>query len=227
MTETVAGIDGARGGWVIAELGEGIPSVRFGRSIAPELDALRSSRLAAAVVDMPIGLSANGDRPADHAARALLGPRRATFFPTPVRAILDHDRWEDANRASREVSGKGLSKQTWNLVPKIREIDDLWTPDLRETLSEGHPELSFAQMAGEPVMSKKSTPEGQHERTLLLIEHVGSNVEAIIAECPRSWRADAVDALAVAWTARRIACGQATILGGGLDPAGRPMQLAI
>lgn len=227
MSNTVAGIDGARGGWVVAELTDADTSIRFQPEFAPTVDALCSSALAAAVVDMPIGLSADGQRPADREARDLLGPRRATFFPTPVRAVLMYDQWEDANQASREASGKGLSKQAWNLVPKIREIDDLWSCDLSDLLSEGHPEVSFAAMAGSPLTSKKSTTDGRAARIELLIEHVDRNARELVDGCPTSWQGDAVDALALAWTARRLVTGEAHVLGGELDERGRPMRLVI
>jgi len=37
-------------------------------------------------VDIPIGLPSKGVRAADAAARAFVGPRRSSVFPTPSRA---------------------------------------------------------------------------------------------------------------------------------------------
>lgn len=228
MSAPVVGIDGARGGWAIAEWGgtAGL-SVCLAPTITSVTDRLQSGALTAAVVDMPIGLSDDGVRPADTLARAKLGVRRSTFFPTPVRAVLREESWERANAVSRSASGKGLSKQAWNLVPKIRELDEAWSEKLADLIVEGHPEVSFAQMAGAPILSKKNTAAGQAERTQLLATHLSPDAPTIVASCPTSWRIDAVDALALAWTAQRLASGNAVHLGGEIDAEGRPMQLVI
>lgn len=229
MTRPVIGVDGARGGWVEAEFerSTGQCSLRFAETIAGAARRLRRQDVAAVVVDMPIGLSGDGNRPVDALARAHLGPRRATFFPTPLRIVLECETWEEANERSRELSGRGLSKQSWNLLPKIAEVDVEWTQDLRELLLEGHPESSFAQMAGAPLASKKSTVDGERDRVDLLAAHLTPEVSTLLANVPRSWRVDAIDALALAWTADRTAAGLAIRLGGELDPLGRPMQLVI
>ncbi len=225
----VAGIDGAPGGWMVAagtlDAAEP-PKLAF----HPTLDALIAevgSTISHIVVDMPLGLSADGNRTADRDARDRLGSRRATFFPTPVRAVLDHDDFDSANAASREVSGRGLSMQSWNLVPKIRELDRLVEERHHRIILEGHPESSFAELAGAPLASKKSTPEGRDERVALLAGAVHPDVGRLLAATPK--RVDAIDALVLLWTARRVAAGTAVRLGDPdeRDPAGRPMWLTI
>lgn len=225
----VVGVDGARGGWVVAEYerSSGSCSLRFVEALASVADSLRGGDITTAVIDMPIGLPLDGNRPADALARARLGPRRATFFPTPLRGVLDCGSWEEANERSRMVSGRGLSKQSWNLVPKILEVDNEWTNELRETLVEGHPEITFSEMAGSPLLAKKSTPEGERNRVELLSLHLTPDVPRLLDDVPRAWRTDAIDALALAWTADRSRTGTAIRLGGELDPLGRPMQLVI
>ena len=42
--------------------------------------------MGALAIDIPIGIPEAGARPADREARALLGPRRNSVFPAPVRA---------------------------------------------------------------------------------------------------------------------------------------------
>lgn len=228
MRLSVAGVDGARNGWAVAEWSEdsGL-SVILISSIAPLIDRLRAGTLAAVVIDMPIGLSIDGNRPVDQLARARLGVRRSTFFPTPVHVVLEHASWEAANAASRAVCGKGLSKQAWNLVPKIRELDAAWSADVATCLLEGHPEVSFGQMNGSPVLTKKSQVAGHRERLALLRSQLSPDVDDLLAEHPGTWRADAIDALALVWSARRVVRGEAISLGGELGAAGRPMQLAI
>ena len=220
------GVDGAPGGWVAARIHENDRvDITFHEAFIDIVTNLSPHDVI--IVDMPIGLSANGHRPVDSAVRERLGVRRSTFFPTPLRSVLDFDDWADANEHSKAVSGRGLSKQAWNLVPKIAEVDDAWTTALRDRLREGHPETSFAEMAGAPLQTKKSQADGRTERISLLAEQLSPTIETVIDECPKKWSIDAIDALALAWTAQRVRSGEAIRLGGELDDCGRPMELTI
>ena len=206
-------------------------SLSFLSTIEPIVVDLRVGVCSIAAIDLPIGLSLDGVRPVDALARLRLGPRRSTFFPTPVRAALDATDFETANAANRAASGKGLSIQAWNLVPKILEVDNLWHRSLLERLVEAHPEVSFAEMAGSPILSKKSSPNGADERSALLSTHLcdGSAdvLDQLIEAIPTGLHVDAIDALALLWTARRVSMGDAVKLGGDLDALGRPMALHI
>lgn len=232
----VLGVDGATGGWVIAQAAPAtngaltLESLSFADSLSDSVKRLSSSNefgVDVIAVDMPIGLPVDGNRPADSLARQRLGPRRSTFFPTPIRATLDFDDYAAANAHSKHASGSGLSKQAWNLLPKIREVDALWSHEFAGRLVEAHPETSFAEIAGEPVMTKKATAQGQYERLELLSSIYADGFEECLAELPPKWRVDAIDACAVAWSAKRHALGVAEVLGGEIDPMGRPMQLTI
>lgn len=234
MTTLGIGVDGAPGGWVAATITAPFRNcarhryeirVAFFERFSDIVNSADSDDVI--VVDIPIGLSADGVRPADTAARERLGPRRSTFFPTPVRSVLDFDEWAQANAHSKQVCGKGLSKQAWNLTTKISEVDQVWSPELADRLFEGHPETSFAEMNGEPVLSKKATTEGRDERLALINSHFELDMGPVVSECPNKWRTDAIDALALGWTALRIIDGSAIRLGGELDEAGRPMELSI
>jgi predicted RNase H-like nuclease len=164
-------------------------------------------------VDIPIGLpEASGTRRAcDVDARRALGPRRSSVFPAPSRAALRLHRW---------APGHGLTKQAWNLVPKVIEADDLWC----ERLHECHPELSFALLAGEPLPSRKATPAGRADRRLLLREALPE--ADTLLRLPGAADDDVLDALACLWSARRIAAGAAESYGdGALDGRGRPMVI--
>ena len=117
------------------------------------------------------------------------------------------------------------------MVPKILEVDNLWHRSLLERLVEAHPEVSFAEMAGSPILSKKSSPNGADERSALLSTHLcdGSAdvLDQLIEAIPTGLHVDAIDALALLWTARRVSMGDAVKLGGDLDALGRPMALHI
>ena len=57
---------------------------------------------------------------------------------------------DDVNAYLRELTGAGLSRQSWALRPKLLEANAIWErhPGL---LFEAHPEVSFRTMAGTPL----------------------------------------------------------------------------
>jgi predicted RNase H-like nuclease len=215
----VAGVDGRRGGWVMATVDiSGAPrmeSLEYVAPLAPTLDG----DLSVVAIDMPIGLSDTGSRECDVAARKLLQPHGTRVFPAPPRVALAHiDDYEAACRASIAATGKSLSKQTWNLLRSIAEVDAL-ADDPR--LVECHPELAFALMQGHPIDERKKTPEGRARRLDLLRRWLPDLGDPAYGD-------DGLDALACAWSAARIASGEALTLPAGempVDDAGRPMRI--
>ena len=203
----VAGVDGRRGGWVVATVDlEPAPSLVSLEYVAPLAPAVHAD-IAVIAIDMPIGLSDSGARACDVAARKLLKPHASRVFPAPA-----------ACETSRQASGKAISRQTWNLLAAIAEVDALAED---ERIVECHPEIAFALMQGHPVDERKKTPEGRAVRLDLL----------------RRWRPDlgdpaygddGLDALACAWSAARVATGSAITLPAGVAPVdtlGRRMQI--
>lgn len=230
--QTVAGVDGCRGGWVVARTSTtpGSPVEVF---VHPTLDevvaALAAGRLAALAVDMPIGLPADGERSADRAARALLGPRRSSLFPTPPFAALGATDHADANERSRAACGKGMSIQAFHLLPKMRELARLVDPALQPRLAEVHPETSFAVLRGAPCTQPKATRAGQEERLAALRGQVAdASLELAVHTRLRGAQVDDVlDAVVAAWTARRIADGSALVLGDPDQRDGRGLRCTI
>ena len=68
----------------------------------------------------------------------------SSVFTAPSRSALDAMDYEDAKKCNFEATGKRLSRQTWGLVQKIREVDHLLSPSLQERVRECHTELAFA-----------------------------------------------------------------------------------
>lgn len=134
------------------------PEFRLLPSFAEVLE-LGFERIA---VDMPIGLPAAGDqRTCDTLARKRLGRRASCVFPAPPRDLLYAAVYE-------EVRYRGLSLQSFYLLPKIRELDALLNPQLQQQVFETHPELVFLRLnGGVPLVSKK-TEEGLNLRKELL-----------------------------------------------------------
>jgi predicted RNase H-like nuclease len=215
----VAGVDGRRGGWVVAIVdlaaAPRLESLEYVAPLAPTL----ADDLAVIAIDMPIGLSDEGPRACDLAARKLLQPHGTRVFPAPPRVSLAHARdYDAACRASISATGKSLSKQTWNLLPAIAEVDAL-ADDNR--IVECHPELAFALMQGHPVDERKKTPEGRVARLDLLRQWLPDLGDPAYGD-------DGLDALACAWSASRVAAGSAIVVPAGdlpRDSAGRPMRI--
>ena len=232
----VAGLDGCRAGWVMATLTPGDAAQRapgLAVSVIPRLadvaPLLADGRLVAAGIDIPIGLPERAPRACDVEARRLLGPRRSSVFPAPVRAVLATSSYEDACAASRAGSGKAISRQLFNIVPKIREADDVLrqAPTLARSLFEMSPELSFTVLAGAPMASNKRTAEGRAQRLAALRVAFGEAAGRLAREPPPAGAArdDVLDALVGAWTASRRVAGAHLALGGELDERGLRMEI--
>ena len=208
----VAGVDACRRGWVAVSLAAAslaadgpAVTVRVGPSLgallAPDLDPAGTTIVG---IDMPLGLLVTGWREADRAARGLLGPRRSSVFAIPPRAVWAQTSYPAANRRCRELTGQGFSAQAWGLRAKLLEANQ-YRQMCGHPLYEVHPELAFGAMAGAPLAASKHTAPGRDERRRLLAQ---AGLE-IPPATPATLIGDILDAAAVAWSARRIAAGQA------------------
>ncbi|MBC6404534.1 MAG: DUF429 domain-containing protein [Rhodospirillales bacterium] len=213
MPEVLAGVDGCSGGW-IAALGSP-PSACKIRFYASMEELLRDKKVSIIVVDMPIGLAGQrqveGRRRCDSLARECLPTgRKSSVFPSPARVMLDFRDYHDANVWGKENLGRGLSKQSWYLIPKIREIDRAIGPADQARLFESHPELAFHRLArGVPLASKK-TPEGQAQRQCLLLSAGLQGLESALDCLPRGVKPDdVIDAAMMLMVAARILSGRA------------------
>lgn len=207
------------------ESGTGATSVRVITDLQDVVADLGSGRLAAATIDIPIGLAADRMRPVDGLARARLGPRRSSVFSAPVRPALAARTFEEACEISRAARGKGISRQLFGILPKIRELDTLQSPQLQQKLVEMHPEVSFAELARSPMEFHKSTPQGRSER-LRALATVFPNVASDSAT--RIWGTrldDVLDAFVGTWSARRFVGGTHLQLGGEVDEMGLRMEM--
>jgi predicted RNase H-like nuclease len=230
--QLVAGVDGCRGGWVVvtaaAAAGGPVWEVEVLAAVAPVIERLRRGELAAVAVDMPMGLPPAGPRASDGAARARLGARRSTVFPTPPRPLLHCATHAEAVARGRALDGRGLSIQAFNLLPRIAELDAAIDASLADRLVEGHPESGFAEMAGAPLTTSKRTADGRAERLTLLHEHLSADLEVLGGRHPGAASDDVLDAAANVWTARRWRAGAAVVLGDGrTDERGLPMRVVI
>jgi predicted RNase H-like nuclease len=217
----VLGVDGWRGAWVAARL-EGRA---VGLTVLPDAAAVLAVRDVEVIgIDMPIGLSDDGVRTCDVAARRRLPGAASTVFPAPVRSVLTTTTYDDARSTSLGASGRSLSVQTFGLVPAIRSLDDALghPPDPR--VHEVHPELSFRALDGR-VTDRKTSGSGLAQR-IRALEPVMDVLDALAEAAAGLPVVDALDACAAAWSAQRIADGTAECVGdGALDSRGRPMRI--
>lgn len=163
MNERVAGVGGCRAGWLMVlldEQGQRISSSRVRLWTEFEEILSLSPKPAVIVVDIPIGLLDKpqpGGRRCDQETRRLLGRRASSVFTPPNRIVLEVRNYADARR-------HGLSIQAFGILPKIREVDRLMTPELQTLVYEAHPELEFRALAGYPMRFNKKTVRGRYER---------------------------------------------------------------
>ena len=208
----VLGVDGCPFGWVgiEVEIGTRRTSIRYFKDFASLLSQSSSVNLIG--IDIPIGLLEKGTRACDQAARRLLGkPRASSVFPAPARAVLSARTYSEACRLSLQANGKKITKQTWNILKKVREVDSVITSEHQDRIFEVHPEISFwALNRQQPMNHKKSSSAGRAERLHLLRLHY-PDIDGLLAQLDRKKAAshDLLDAAAAAWTAERISTGSA------------------
>ncbi|MCG8917092.1 DUF429 domain-containing protein [Actinokineospora sp. PR83] len=220
----VAGVDGVRGGWVVAVVRPDRPVVWHAADDAAGVLAV-TEECAVIAVDIPIGLSDTGSRACDKQARTRLGDARSSVFSAPVRGVLRAADYAEACAISRAETAAGVAIpiQTWGITPKIAE----WDAVVDDRVVEVHPELSFRALAPGRVFARKKSAAGVGQRITALLPFV--DAATALASAPETASTDdALDALAAAWSARRHAAGDADVLGGEVDPAtGRPMRIVV
>jgi predicted RNase H-like nuclease len=228
---SATGVDACAGRWVAVTLhpsAAGQPSasptaavvVTATVAVAPTLNGLQLSGVVG--IDMPLGLLKDGWRVADLLARRVLGRRGVTVFAIPPRSVWQQPTYAEANKACRELTGKGLSAQTWGLRGKLLEAD-AYNRTSPARLHEVHPELSFAAIAGAPLAASKHTAAGLVIRRELLAR-AGITLPPKVHGAPEN---DLLDAAAVAWSARRIAAGEAVTLTTPAQHADDGSEIAI
>gem|GEM_PF-435628 len=215
LTGVCVGADGCRGGWIAAVLDRGALRIgRFGTvgelvGGCPAFDSF--------LIDMAVGLRDRPDqlRP-DGPARKELGRRASTVFPIPSREAVYAEGEAAQKAANLRTLGKSLSRQTVNILPKLRELDEFLEarPEYRNRILESHPELDFARLNGAVLMSRKKEREGLEERAAVLRRFIPDIPECsprAFAEKARELRCgadDIADAVCLAVTASLAARGR-------------------
>ncbi len=214
----VSGVDGCPAGWVAVHWDGGGSAEAV---LHESFSGLLQSQAEIIAVDMPIGLpqiAGKEGRVCEVLVRQRLGQRQSSVFSVPSRAAA----WESDYRRSCAVNlehsdpPRKVSKQCFNLLPKIREIDALITPELQARVHEVHPELAFWALNGaQPLdlakkIKSRANPEGLELRRNLL-RAAGFPIDKLkTGTWPKSQvgEDDILDACACAWSAMRIFRGE-------------------
>ena len=214
-------------------------SVRVHGSLA---SLLAADPAAVVGIDMPLGLLESGWREADRAARGLLGPRRSSVFAIPPEAVWAEPSYQAANQRCRELTGQGFSIQAWGLRAKLLEANryrqarghPLYEvhPELAFGAMAGAPlpcskhtapgrELRRELLASAGIVlpaglsAAVALPAGLSAAVALpagAVTAAPAPVTAAPAPVTAAPVTDTLDAAAVAWSAWRIATGQAIVI---------------
>lgn len=199
----VAGIDGCPFGWAMIKH-DGM-AYSFGLFSTLAQLVAEHSDLQRVLIDMPLGLSSeHGLRTIDSRMRRELKGRSSTVFNAPSRPAIEATTYEQAGNENLAIEGKKISKQSWYISKKIKELDVfVQTNPSNIEFVESHPELCFKYLnRNQVLMSNKSTQTGLKER-LDLVSRFDPLMTVVFRDfCQETLRKDArrddiVDALAL------------------------------
>lgn len=161
------GIDGCRQGWIIASIANQQLQLSFSATL---LDSQALAEKSTIIIDMPVALPstiAEYPRTCDKTAKKGLGRQHASIFYAPVIDWLNLP-YLTINHACTIANAPKLSKQSFNLFPKIKELQT-FEQATQHHIIESHPELIFNHYLKQPLASKKSA-EGQQQRWAVIQE---------------------------------------------------------
>jgi predicted RNase H-like nuclease len=239
----ISGVDGCKAGWIaVTTTTESFDKaeVKIFKSVAALVSELAPRSIIA--IDMPIGLperAIKGGREPDWAARAFLGPRRASVFPVPSRkAVYVHEQgYRRVCDIARETSDqkRAPSKQLFGILRRIQQIDEILRrePVLRDRVFEVHPEVSFKVMNNDESLPERKkvkgriNPQGMQLRKELLAKE-GFPFSFLDQIPPQgAGHDDFYDACACAWSAKRIVYGTARVFPSHPPIDGEGLEQAI
>ncbi len=203
----IIGVDGCKAGWIAIWIR---PDREVQHQVFPCIQSLWEKCKTGDLIfiDIPIGLLASGEkeRACDREARKILGKRRgSSVFRVPCRLAVYANSYLLASEVNKHLTGKSLSKQSWNITPKIREVDELLISDpiARKAFREVHPELSLWGLNNRIPMSFNKKSERGFEERVAILDRYWANVSGIVGQIKALYstavigRDDIVDAFAI------------------------------
>ena len=199
------GLDGYGKGWVAVVLDGDRQEISFHHDVAQAL----SVPFDRAGIDIPIGMTDDGERDCDLLARAKLRPHASRVFTGARRWLwLEYSDPDAANREARRRAQKRISRQLWHLGKKILEVDAFVRANASRDVREVHPELVFLRLNGDKPLPSKKSEEGDFLRRRLLKRQGFRDLDAWLSGRrigTGAKRDDVLDACAVALAARDVA----------------------
>jgi predicted RNase H-like nuclease len=199
------GLDGYSKGWVAVLLDGDRQEISF----HPDVTEALSRPFTRAGIDIPIGMTDNGERDCDLLARAKLRPHTSRVFTGARRWLwLEFSDPDDANREAQRRRQKGASRQLWHLGRKIMEIDAFVRANASCDVREVHPELVFLRLNDNRPLPSKKSEEGDSLRRALLKRQGFHKIDVWLSSMrigTGAKRDDVFDACAVAIAARDLA----------------------
>jgi len=113
--------------------------------------------------------------------------------------------------------GKGITRQLFAILPKIREVDALMAPNIQNRLREAHPEVTFGVLSGRGrgLDTRKNQSQGHSERLKILAKHFSAvpDLKVVRDQLGRGRVAldDLADALVCLATAQRWSTGNVVL----------------
>lgn len=189
------------------------------------------------LVDMVMGLPGSIEqyekRP-DGIARKIVKPRTSTIFAVPTRQAVYEITKEKQKEANLSVIGKNLSEQTIAIIPKMREVDEFFRKheEYRNIIRESHPEICFARLNGQVLMSNKSKKDGITDRVRVLSMYLQDLSEEYVRISAKELGCkpdDILDAVCLAVTANLVIQGKTEVIpeNPATDDYGIKMQMII
>ena len=245
---THIGIDGCKGGWLVAILQDKKVTIHLKSTISEVWKSIQPQ--SPVLIDMPIGLleGENGKtiRACDAQARKLLAKKSSSIFPVPCRQAVYtsapektkgwYATWhQKVSQLNRKYLGKGLPIQSLGILSKIRELDEfiVHQKQAKMLLLEAHPELCFKLLKGDDLAFNKKEAEGQQERIALLSSYIINFDQEMFdshyaTTYPKSkvLADDILDAICLAVHAKLGTLYGFSSLGNELDSKGIPMAIS-
>ncbi len=180
------GIDACHSGWIMIVFDKS--DHRFSYSFSATFSALFANHKTGKaysrfLVDMPVGLppaknagdARMGQRSCDMQARKILGKKHASIFNPPCRQALAEKNYDSASATNYRMTGKKISRQSWNIVPRIKEVDEYLQKHRQADsfILESHPEIAFQKLNLHiPLQYSKKSTEGIQERLAILSKYM-------------------------------------------------------
>jgi len=229
------GVDACKYGWFAVSLDEEGWQIKTFSNIFSLWNCYKDAALV--LVDVPIGLRErdNNERLCDKEARKLLGYKRgSSVFPVPCRAAVYAKSYEEASKINQNNTGRKLSKQSWGIIPKIKEVDQLLSSNMaaRAKIREIHPEVCFWAFTGYKPMTYSKKKGLGFEKRLEVLSSIYPKTQDVVDSALSTYlrrevaKDDILDALVAAVTASMAKRGLLTIpVTLETDMVGLPMEM--